>query len=73
MEASQKSPKLIVAMDACELRITIEWAKHFENENVDLDAKLHSKVDDLRKSTKSIERLQLNVQKLPYQAPITQK
>jgi hypothetical protein len=44
-------------MDACELKIAKEWTKCLEKENVDLDAKLHSQVDDLKESTKTIEHL----------------
>lgn len=48
-------------MDVCEFRIAMEWAKHLEKENGDLNAKLHFQVDDLKESTKSIEHMQLNI------------
>jgi hypothetical protein len=42
VEANWKSLELLVAMDARDLKITIEWAKHFENKNANLDSKLCS-------------------------------
>jgi hypothetical protein len=44
-------------MDACEFIIATEWAKGFVKKNVDFDMSLCSQADDLRKSTKTIERL----------------
>jgi hypothetical protein len=73
VKASRKSLKLIVAMDARELRITTERAECLEKENVDFNTKLHSQANDSRKSIKTIERLQLSVQKLSCHAPITQE
>jgi septal ring factor EnvC (AmiA/AmiB activator) len=60
-------------MDVHEFKITTNWAKRMEKETTDLDAKLRSQVDDLKKSTKTIECIQLNVQKLSYHAPIIQE
>ncbi len=57
-------------MDTCELRITTKWAKHLKKENGDLDAKLHSQIDDVWESTKTIECLQLSIQELSYHALI---
>ncbi len=71
VEANWKPLELIAALDVRELRIVIDWAKHFEKERVDLDAKLHSQPYDFRKSMETIERLQLNVQELFCHAPIT--
>jgi hypothetical protein len=42
VETNQKLLELAIAMDACELKITMERAKRLEKENVDLDAKLCS-------------------------------
>jgi len=42
VKTNQKLLKLAIALDACELIITMEWAKRLEKENVDLDAKLCS-------------------------------
>jgi hypothetical protein len=42
VEANWKSLELIVVMDARDLKITIERAKHFENKNADLDSRLCS-------------------------------
>jgi len=42
-------------MDVHEFKITTNWAKRMEKETTDLDAKLRSQVDDLKKSTKTIE------------------
>jgi hypothetical protein len=58
-------------MDVCELKIARKQAKHLEKENADLDVKLRSQVDDLKKSIETIERLQLSAQELSYHAPIT--
>jgi hypothetical protein len=49
-------------MDAHEFIITTKRAKCLEKENVDLNARLHSQVDNLRESTETIERLQLSIQ-----------
>jgi hypothetical protein len=37
---SKKSLELTIAMDACEIRIAIEWTKHLEKENDNLDTRL---------------------------------
>jgi hypothetical protein len=42
VETNQKLLELAIAMDACELIITMEWAKRLEKENVDLNAKLYT-------------------------------
>ncbi len=73
MEPNRKSLELPIAMDVHEFKITTNWAKRMEKETTDLDAKLRSQVDDLKKSAKTIECIQLNVQELSYHAPIIQK
>jgi hypothetical protein len=57
MEMSWKSLELAVVMDACELMIAIEWTKHLEKENVNLNTRLNSQVDNLREFTKTIKYL----------------
>jgi hypothetical protein len=73
VEMNRKLLKLIIAMDACEFIITIEWAKRLEKENVNSNTRLCSQIDNLRESSTTIERLQLNIQELSYHVPITQK
>jgi hypothetical protein len=57
-------------MDAHKNKIAMEWAKHLKRENVDLDAILHSLAENLRESTKTIERLQLIIQEFSCHVPI---
>jgi hypothetical protein len=57
-------------MDAQKNKIAMEWVKHLKRKNVDLDAILHSQADNLRESTKTIERLQLSIQELSCHVPI---
>jgi hypothetical protein len=64
VEARWKSLKFVIAMDVCELIIAIEHAKQVEKENENFDMKFPSQANDLKKSIKTIEHLQLNVQKL---------
>ncbi len=73
VEVNQKSLELIATMDVCEFKITIEWTKRLKKENADLNTRLHSKANDLKKSTKTIERLQLSVQEMSCHVPITQE
>jgi hypothetical protein len=71
VEANRKSLELVVAMDAHELHIATKPAKHLEKENVNLNTKLCSQAEDLRKSTETIEHLQLR--ELSYHVPIIQE
>jgi hypothetical protein len=60
VEANQKSLELIVVMDSHKFKIATDQTKRLEKEKMDLDVRLHSQVDDLKKSTKTIEFLQFN-------------
>jgi hypothetical protein len=71
VEVNRKSLELVVAMDAHELHIATKVTKHLEKENVNLDTKLCSQAEDLRKSIETIERLQLR--ELSYHVPIIQE
>ncbi len=64
MVARWKSLKFVIAMDVCELVIAIEHAKQVEKKNANFDMKFPSQANDLKKSIKTIEHLQLNVQEL---------
>ncbi len=44
-------------MDARKLIIAMKQAKHLEKENVDLNTRLLSQVDDLKESIETIEHL----------------
>ncbi len=61
MEANRKSLELMVAMDLREFHIVTKHTKHLEKENANLDTKLCSQADNLKKSSESIEHLQLSV------------
>ncbi len=72
-ETNQKSLELIIAMDVHELIIAMEQTKHLKKENVELNIRLRPQVDDLKESTGTIERLQLNIQELFCRVPIIQE
>jgi hypothetical protein len=57
--------------DACKLKIATKQIKCLEKENVNLNTRLHSQVDDLKEYIETIECLQLNIQELSYHTPIT--
>ncbi len=61
VEMNRKLLEFIVAMDACEFIITIEWAKRPEKENANLDVRLRSQANNLKEFTKTIECLQLSI------------
>jgi hypothetical protein len=61
VETNRKSLELTIAMDACKFIIVMKQVKHLERENVDLDTRLRSQVDDLRESIKTIEHMQLSI------------
>ncbi len=57
VKANYKSLELIATMDVCEFIITIKWTKCLKKENVNLDMRLHSQANDLKKATETIEHL----------------
>lgn len=73
MEASRKSLELVVAMDAGELWIATKWGKRLEKENANLNVRLLSQENNLRKLAKTMEHLQLNVKELSYHVLIMQE
>jgi hypothetical protein len=56
VEANRNFLKLTTTMDAREFKIARKRAKHLEKENVDLDVRLRSQINDLNKSIETIER-----------------